>query len=68
MAKKEEAKDPSRVKNVNVVAEDTDWRTYVSMEIQAENDFMANWGFMTKVGQGKYLTIKFFRGWQDSNY
>ena len=54
MAKKEETKDATKVKNISVVAEDTDWRTYVAKERQAESDFMANWGFMTKQGQGKY--------------
>jgi len=50
MSKKEEIKESSKVKNITVVAEDTDWRTYVAKEKQAENDFMGNWGFMTKQG------------------
>lgn len=49
MAKKEEAKDVKvRHGNLTVVAEDTNWRTYVAKEISAENDFAGNWGFMTK--------------------
>jgi hypothetical protein len=48
MAKKEETKDAKvRVGDITVVAQDTNWRTYVSKEIGAENDFAENWGFMT---------------------
>jgi hypothetical protein len=51
MSKKEEVKGGDvKVKrsDLTVVAEDTNWRTYVSMEIAAQNDFNENWGFLTK--------------------
>jgi hypothetical protein len=60
MSKKEESKGGDvKVKrgDLTVVAEDTNWRTYVSKEIQAENDFNENWGFLTYAAQSKLLTF-----------
>lgn len=56
MSKKEEKKDGEvKVKRneMTVVAEDTDWRTYVNMETRVANEFNENWGFLTKNAQGK---------------
>ena len=60
MSKKEDAKGGDvKVKrsDLTVVAEDTNWRTYVSMEIAAQNDFNENWGFLTKAAQGNFNTV-----------
>jgi hypothetical protein len=58
MAKKEETKE-AKVRNgdITVVAQDTNWRTYVSKEIGAENDFAENWGFMTVAAQSKKFAL-----------
>jgi hypothetical protein len=50
MSKKEEAKGDVKVKrgDLTVVAEDTNWRTYVSTELRVANEFNENWGFLTK--------------------
>ena len=51
MSKKEEAKGGDvKVKrgDLTVVAEDTNWRTYVSTELRVANEFNENWGFLTK--------------------
>lgn len=59
MSKKEEAKGGAagevKVKrgDLTVVAEDTNWRTYVSTELRVANEFNENWGFLTKNAQGK---------------
>ena len=52
---KEEAKGEVKVKSnaLTVVAEDTNWRTYVNMETRVANEFNENWGFLTKDAQGK---------------
>ena len=51
---KEEAKAEVKVKSnaLTVVAEDTNWRTYVNMETRVANEFNENWGFLTKDAQG----------------
>ena len=48
--KEEEAKGDVKVKrgDLTVVAEDTNWRTYVSTELRVANEFNENWGFLTK--------------------
>lgn len=48
-------KDDVKVKrsDLSVVAEDTNWRTYVQKVQQAEQDFYGNWGFLTKAAMGK---------------
>ena len=51
MSKKEEAKGgevKAKRSDLTVVAEDTNWRTYVAKEMQSQNDFNENWGFLTK--------------------
>ena len=54
MSKKEEGADVKVKRNeLTVVAEDTNWRTYVSMELRVANEFNENWGFLTKNAQGK---------------
>jgi hypothetical protein len=56
--KKEEAKGGAadvKVKrgDLTVVAEDTNWRTYVSKELFVANSFNEDWGFLTKAAIGK---------------
>ena len=54
--KKEEAKGAEvKVKrgDLTVVAEDTNWRTYVSKELFVADAFNEDWGFLTKAAQGK---------------
>ena len=49
--KKEETKGAEvKVKrgDLTVVAEDTNWRTYVSKELFVANQFNEDWGFLTK--------------------
>jgi hypothetical protein len=61
--KKEETKGGEvKVKrgDLTVVAEDTNWRTYVSKELHVANQFNEDWGFLTKAAQGKY-SIFFMR-------
>ena len=53
MSKKEEVKETKVRSDITVVAQDTDWRTYVGKEIYAENTFAENWGFLFKSAQGK---------------
>ena len=58
--KKEETKGGEvKVKrgDLTVVAEDTNWRTYVSKELHVANQFNEDWGFLTKAAQGKYSII-----------
>ena len=60
MSKKpEEAKGEVKVKrgDLTVVAEDTNWRTYVSTELRVADEFNENWGFLTKNAQGKHLKV-----------
>lgn len=48
--KKEEAKGGDvKVKrgDLNVVAEDIDWRNYVAKELQVADAFNQDWGFLT---------------------
>ena len=55
--KKEEAKGAEvKVKrgDLTVVAEDTNWRTYVSKELFVADSFNEDWGFLTKAAQGKF--------------
>lgn len=57
--KAEEAKGDVKVRknDLTVVAEDTNWRTYVAKEMQSQNDFNENWGFLTKAAQeGKQVS------------
>jgi hypothetical protein len=42
-----------RHSDITVVAQDTNWRTYVANENRAADDFIEDWGFMTKAGKGK---------------
>ena len=54
--KKEEGKkEEVKVKrgDLTVVAEDTNWRTYVSKELFVADAFNEDWGFLTKAAQGK---------------
>ena len=54
--KKEEAKGAEvKVKrgDLTVVAEDTNWRTYVSKELFVADAFNEDWGFLTKAAQGQ---------------
>ena len=53
MSKKEEVKETKVRSDITVVAQDTDWRTYVGKEVYAENAFAENWGFLFKSAQGK---------------
>jgi len=59
-------KDDVKVKrsDLTVVAEDTNWRTYVKKVQQAEQDFYGNWGFLTKAAMGKqfHLADSYGRG------
>ena len=47
---KEEKKGELKVKrgDLTVVAEDTNWRTYVAKELQMAHEFNENWGFLTQ--------------------
>lgn len=49
----EKAEGKVKRNELTVVAEDTNWRTYVAKETQAESEFFENWGFLTKAGLGK---------------
>ena len=54
--KKEEAKGGDvKVKrgDLNVVAVDINWRTYVAKELHVADSFNQDWGFLTKAAQGK---------------
>lgn len=54
--KKEEAKGADvKVKrgDLNVVAEDIIWRTFVAKELFVADAFNGDWGFLTKAAQGK---------------
>ena len=57
MSKKEEKKAPTETKvkrgDLTVVAEDTNWRTYIAKEQFVANAFFEDWGFLTKAAQGK---------------
>lgn len=53
MSKKEEGEVKVKRNELTVVAEDTNWRTYVAMETRVANEFNENWGFLTKSAQGK---------------
>ena len=57
MSKKEEVKGEVKVKrsDLTVVAENTNWRTYIAKETAAAQDFNENWGFLTKAALGKYF-------------
>lgn len=58
--KKEETKGAEvKVKrgDLTVVAEDTNWRTYVSKELYVANQFNEDWGFLTKAAQGKEFNL-----------
>lgn len=60
----EEAKD-GKVKrgDLTVVAEDVNWRRYVSTELRVANEFNENWGFLTAAAQGnKWLTCRRLEG------
>jgi len=62
--KKEETKGAEvKVKrgDLTVVAEDTNWRTYVSKELYVANQFNEDWGFLTKAAQGKHLYLRAIR-------
>ena len=62
--KKEETKGAEvKVKrgDLTVVAEDTNWRTYVSKELYVANQFNEDWGFLTKAAQGKHLHLRSIR-------
>jgi hypothetical protein len=49
----EEAKDGKvRRGDLTVVAEDVNWRRYVSTELRVANEFNENWGFLTAAAQG----------------
>jgi len=57
--KKEEPKGGDvKVKrgDLNVVADDINWRTYVAKELQVADAFNGDWGFLTKAAQGKFLS------------
>jgi hypothetical protein len=59
--KKEETKGAEvKVKrgDLTVVAEDTNWRTYVSKELFVANQFNEDWGFLTKAAQGKDFNLR----------
>ena len=51
------SKEEPKVRNneITVVAQDTNWRTYVAKENRAADDFNADWGFLTKEGRGMLL-------------
>ena len=58
--KKEEPKGGDvKVKrgDLNVVADDINWRTYVAKELQVADAFNGDWGFLTKAAQGKFFII-----------
>ena len=59
--KKEEAKGGDvKVKrgDLNVVADDINWRTYVAKELHVADSFNQDWGFLTKAAQGERFTLK----------
>lgn len=53
MAKAPDAEPKVRQGDISVVAQDTNWRTYVAKEQRVADDFVNDWGFLTKAGQGK---------------
>jgi hypothetical protein len=70
MSKKEEAKGGDvKVKrgDLTVVAEDTNWRTYVSTELRVANEFNENWGFLTKAAQGKSKLKTYASRWLEDS-
>ena len=55
MSKKDDkAADDVKVRrsDLTVVAEDTNWRTYVAKELHVADQFNEDWGFLTKAAQG----------------
>ena len=50
---KEPTEPKVRTGDISVVAQDTNWRTYVAKEIRVADDFNEDWGFLTKAAQGK---------------
>ena len=55
------SKEEPKVKSndITVVAQDTNWRTYIANEHRAADDFNDDWGFLTKDGRGKRHHIIF---------
>lgn len=52
----EEAKDGKLKRgDLTVVAEDVNWRRYVSTELRVANEFNENWGFLTAAAQGNAI-------------
>ena len=49
------SKEEPKVRNneFTVVAQDVNWRTYIAKEQRAADDFINDWGFLTKAGRGK---------------
>ena len=49
--KTDEARVPRNA--ISVVAQDTNWRTYVAKENKSADAFVEDWGFLTAEGRGK---------------
>ena len=47
-----------RRSDLTVVAEDTNWRTYVAKELHVADQFNEDWGFLTKAAQGTLIIIQ----------
>ena len=70
MSKKEEPKVETKIKrnDISVVAEDTNWRTYIAKEQFTANAFFEEWGFLTKAAQGKWKEFLNFCRWSENSH
>ena len=57
MVEKGAAPEAKVGRETNVVAQDTIWRKYVANENRVADEFVDEWGFLTKDGRGKCIFL-----------